>query len=98
MPQCAHQLGVIFGNASVRIHVARREDMAMRNGFWDEIGDTLFVAAIAIAIGLVAANLAIQVNKERAAFDAANQQLGQLVDPRSSPDAGTGAEKILPAS
>ena len=70
----------------------------MRNGFWDEIGDTLFVAAIAIAIGLVAANLAIQVNKERAAFDAANQQLGQLVDPLSSRDAGAGAEKILPAS
>jgi hypothetical protein len=68
----------------------------MRNGFWDEIGDTVFVAAIAVAIGLVAANLAVQVNKERAAFDAANQQVGQLVDPL--PDAGTGAEKILPAS
>ena len=70
----------------------------MRNGFWDEIGDTLFVAAIAVAIGLVAANLAIQVNKERAAFDAANQQLGQLVDPLRSPDAGSSGEKILPAS
>jgi len=70
----------------------------MRNGFWDEIGDTLFVAAIAVAIGIVAANLAIQVNKERAAFDAANQQLGQLIDPLPSPDAGTSGEKILPAS
>jgi hypothetical protein len=71
----------------------------MRNNFWDEIGDTLFVAAIAVAIGIVAANLAIQVNKERAAFDAASQQVGQLVDPPSSPDAaGAGAEKIPPAS
>jgi hypothetical protein len=70
----------------------------MRNGFWDEIGDTLFVAAIAVAIGVVAANLAIQVNKERAALDATIQQVGQLVDPLASPDAGTGTEKILPAS
>jgi hypothetical protein len=74
------------------------EDVAMRNEFWDEIGDTLFVAAIAVAIGVVAANLAIQVNKERAAFDAASQQVGQLVDPLAPSDAGTGAEKILPAS
>jgi hypothetical protein len=71
----------------------------MRNNFWDEIGDTLFVAAIAVAIGIVAANLAIQVNKERAAFDAASQQVGQLVDPQLPPDAaGAGAEKIPPAS
>jgi hypothetical protein len=87
-----------IGNSSVRIHVARREDVAMRNEFWNEIGDTLFMVAIAVAIGVVAANLAIQVNKERAAFDAANQQIGQLVDPLASPDADTGGEKILPAS
>ena len=42
----------------------------MRNEFLDEIGDTLFAVAVAGAIGLSAANLAIQVNKERAAFDA----------------------------
>jgi hypothetical protein len=57
--------------------------MAMRNGFWDEIGDTLFAVAIAAAIGISAANLAVQVNKERAAFDAAGQKLGELVLPAS---------------
>jgi hypothetical protein len=35
----------------------------MRNEFLDEIGDTLFGVAVAGAIGLSAANLAIQVNK-----------------------------------
>jgi hypothetical protein len=55
--------------------------MAMRNGFWDEIGDTLFAVAIAAAIGISAANLAVQVNKERAAFDAASQKLGEVVYP-----------------
>jgi hypothetical protein len=52
----------------------------MRNDLWDEIGDTLFVVAIAAAIGIGAANLAIQVNKERAAYDAANQKVGEMVD------------------
>lgn len=42
----------------------------MRNEFLDEIRDTLFAVAVAGAIGLSAANLAIQVNKERAAFGA----------------------------
>ena len=69
----------------------------MRNGFWDEMGDTLFVLAIAVAIGIGAVNLAIQVNKERAAFDAA--KVGQLTDPPLSPGAAsTGAEKVAPAS
>jgi hypothetical protein len=65
--------------------------MAMRSEFLDEIGDTLFGVAVAGAIGLSAANLAIQVNKERAAFDAsaASHRLGQLAYPqqRGTPDA-----------
>jgi hypothetical protein len=65
--------------------------MAMRNEFLDEIGDTLFAVAVAGAIGLSAANLAIQVNKGRAAFDAstANHMLSQLAYPqqRGRPDA-----------
>ena len=43
------------------------EDMAMRNEFLDEIGDTLFAVAVAGAIGAIglrAANLAIQVRNE----------------------------------
>ena len=60
--------------ASLRIRVALRasklEDMAVRSELLDEIGDTLFAVAMAGAIGLCAANLAIQLNKERAAFDA----------------------------
>jgi hypothetical protein len=46
--------------------VARQEDMVMRSEFLD--GDTLFAVAVAGAIGFGATNLAIQVNKERAAF------------------------------
>jgi hypothetical protein len=66
--------------------------MAMRNEFLDEIGDTLFAVAVAGAIGLSAANLAIQVNKGRAAFDAstANHMLSQLAYPQQQqgrPDA-----------
>jgi hypothetical protein len=65
--------------------------MAMRNEFLDEIGDTLFAVAVAGAIGLSTANLAIQVNKGRAAFDAsnANHILSQLAYPqqRGRPDA-----------
>ena len=45
--------------------------MAMRNELFDQIGDMLFAAAIAAAIGLSAANIPIQVNKERAVLDAA---------------------------
>ena len=63
----------------------------MRNEFLDEIGDTLFAVAVAGAIGLGAANLAIQVNKERAALDAsaASNMFGQLAYPqqRGMPDA-----------
>jgi hypothetical protein len=62
----------------------------MRNEFLDEIGDTLFAVAVAGAIGLGAANLAIQVNKERAAYDAsaASLKLGQLAyPPQGTPDA-----------
>jgi hypothetical protein len=56
----------------------------MRNEFLDEIGDTLFAVAVAGAIGFSAANLAIQVNKERTAFDAsaANHMLGQMAYPQ----------------
>jgi hypothetical protein len=43
----------------------------MRTDHLDELGDTVFVVAMGGAIGLGAANLAVQVNKERAAFDAA---------------------------
>jgi len=64
--------------------------MAMRNEFLDEIGDTLFAVAVAGAIGLSATNLAIQVNKGRAAFDAsAASHMLSLAYPqqRGSPDA-----------
>jgi hypothetical protein len=58
----------------------------MRNEM-DEIADTLFAVAIVAAIGFGAANLAVQVNKERTAFDAAvaSQKLGQLAYPPLSP-------------
>jgi hypothetical protein len=58
--------------------------MAMRSVFLDEIGDTIFAVAVAAAIGLSAANLAVQVNKDRAAFDAsvASHRLGQLAHPQ----------------
>jgi len=54
-----------------------------RNEIVDEIGDTLFAVAVAGTIGLGAANLAIQVSKERAAFDAsaASYRRGQLAYP-----------------
>ena len=60
----------------------------MRKEFLDEIGDTLFAVAVAGAIGLSAANLAIQVNKERAASDAdaANRKLSYVAHPARSPD------------
>jgi hypothetical protein len=61
----------------------------MRNEFLDEIGDTLFAVAVAGAIGLSAANLAIQVNKERAAFDASaeSQMLLRFGTGSTAPDA-----------
>jgi hypothetical protein len=61
----------------------------MRNEFLDEIGDTLFAVAVAGAIGLSAANLAIQVNKERAAFNAsaASQMLLRFGTGSLAPDA-----------
>jgi hypothetical protein len=74
-----------------KIRARKWEDMAMRSEFLDEIGDTLFAVAVAGAIGLSAANLAIQVNKERAAFDAsaASHMLDQLAYPQllGTPDA-----------
>jgi hypothetical protein len=64
----------------------------MRTEFLDELGDTLFAVAMAAAIGLGAANLAVQVTKERTAFDAAatSRKLGQLAYPLPS----TGATDI----
>jgi hypothetical protein len=63
----------------------------MRNEFLDEIGDTLFAVAVAGAIGLSVTNLAIHVNKERAAFDASavGHMLSQVAYPqqRGTPDA-----------
>jgi hypothetical protein len=58
----------------------------MRTDYLDELGDTLFVIAMAGAIGFGAANLVVQVTKERAAFDAAaiSQKAGQLVGPAPS--------------
>ena len=60
----------------------------MRIDYLDELGDTLFVIAMAGAIGFGAANLAVQVTKERAAFDAAaiSQKMGQLIGPAPSTD------------
>jgi hypothetical protein len=71
----------------------------MRNEFVDEIGDTLFTVAVAGAIGLGAANLAIQVNKERAASDAgaAIHKLSHFTHPPRSPDTHvTDVDKTLP--
>jgi hypothetical protein len=74
--------------------------MAMRNEFFGQIGDTLFAAAIAAAIALGAANIPIQVNKERAVLEAAaaSQKLGQLVYPPPPRNAGeTAADSTPPA-
>ena len=71
----------------------------MRNELLDEIGDTLFAVATAAAIGLGAANLAIQVNRELAALDAgvASPNLSHLAHPPRSPDAETmDVDKTLP--
>jgi hypothetical protein len=59
----------------------------MKNHFLD--GDTLFAVSVAVAIGFATANLAIQVTKERAAFDPspASQKLGQLTYPPAPPGA-----------
>jgi hypothetical protein len=76
------------------------EDMAMRNEFFDQIGDMLFAVAIAAAIGLSAANIPIQVNKERAvlAAAAASQNTGQLAYPPPPRNAGeTAADSTPPA-
>jgi hypothetical protein len=72
-----------------------QEDLAMRNDFLDQIGDLLFAVAMAAAIGLGAANLAIQVNKERAVLDAsaASQMLGQLATPSSPGTVETRADE-----
>jgi hypothetical protein len=65
--------------------------MAMRTEHLDEIGDTLFAVAMAGAIGLGAANLAVQVNKERATFDsiANGQKFGQAVTAPTPADVRT---------
>jgi len=71
----------------------------MRNDFLDEIADTLFAVAMVAAIGFGAANLAVQVNKERAALGAAaaSQKLGQLAYPPLSPTTRvTGGAETLP--
>jgi hypothetical protein len=55
----------------------------MWTDFFDDLGDTLFAVAVAGAIAFGAANLAVRVNLERAAFDTAHssQKLGELVNP-----------------
>lgn len=71
----------------------------MRNEFLDEIGDALFAVAMAAAIGLGAVNLAFQLNKERAAFDAdaGSPKVSQLAHPALPPDARTiDPDKTLP--
>jgi hypothetical protein len=73
--------------------------MAMRIQFWDEIGDTLFAIVVAGAIGFGAANLAVEVTKERAAFDAAaSQKVGQLAPIPQPPNAGALETRNTPAS
>jgi hypothetical protein len=63
----------------------------MRNDILEQIGDMLFAVAMAAAIGFGAANLAVQVNKERAALDAsiASQRVGQLASPTAPGTAET---------
>jgi hypothetical protein len=90
-----------FIAASSSYPCCSQEDVAMRNEFWDEIEDTLFAVAIAAAIGLGAANLAVQVTKERATLDAAaaSERLSQLAYPQVSPEAiDVEAGKTAPAS
>jgi hypothetical protein len=43
----------------------------MKNKFLDEIGDTIFTIAMAVAIGIAVANLAIQITG-RSVLDAAS--------------------------
>jgi hypothetical protein len=73
-----------FGRATGRI-------WRCETNFWTKSEIPLFAVAVAGAIGLSAANLAIQVNKERAAFDASasGHMLGQKAYPqqRGRPDA-----------
>jgi len=57
----------------------------MRDLFTEEIGDTLFAIAMAVAIAIGAANLAVQVGKERAALDAANTAPAGAVSTTSQP-------------
>ena len=68
------------------------QEDAVRNHVLDQIGDLLFAVAMAAAIGFGAANLAVQVNKERAALDAsiASQKVGQLAVP-TAPGTGDSA-------
>jgi hypothetical protein len=70
----------------------------MRIQFFDELGDTLFAVAMVGAIGLAASNLAVQVNKERGAFDAAAimRQVGQVPSP-PSPVVTTAPRTEVPA-
>jgi hypothetical protein len=58
----------------------------MRTKLLDEIADKidlLFVVAMAVAIGVAAVNLTLQLNSDQAAFNAAaaSQKVGQLVYP-----------------
>ena len=64
----------------------------MRNEFSDEIGDAIFAIAVAAAIGLAAANLAIQVTNERAVLDAATV-VHQNV---STPTGGGARQAVIP--
>jgi hypothetical protein len=64
----------------------------MRDQLTEEIGDTLFAVAMAVAIGIGAANLAWQVSKERAALDAAIEAPADAVSTVIKPgDTGRGS-------
>lgn len=58
----------------------------MRREILDETRDMIFAIAMAAAIGLGAANLAVQVNRERAAFDAnaGSPKLSRLAHPQDA--------------
>jgi hypothetical protein len=93
---------LIFGRSLKSLSLCpcfSQEDVAMRSEFSDEIGDTIFAVAMAAAIGLGAANLAIQVNKEKAALDAnaGSPRLSHLAHPPTPDTRTTDVDKTPPS-
>jgi hypothetical protein len=69
--------------------------MAMRTAYLDELVDTLFVVAMTAAIGIGAVNLAVQVNKEKAAFETTSISRNVVVT--GAPPADTADTNVIPS-